>query len=141
MDGKRSRRPATANASSGRKSRGSLTSFLDKDLTSKIYGESEKANCSTNDSRASSPKSFSPPMLQREPSRRTIRPMSALGALNMTERKIREECTRNFADHWYLEGSDRFKTSVNHIVRLVKKCYPHQTVLPCIKFVLGFHLS
>lgn len=112
---KRKKRPSTATSARKEKNRGSLSNFLDKELTSKIYG-SHRANNDGNRYYDTFEVPLSPKS-QREQSRKMIRPVSATGRVEVTEKKIREECVKSFTGHWYLEDCDRFKTSSNHFVR------------------------
>jgi Ran GTPase-activating protein (RanGAP) involved in mRNA processing and transport len=99
----RQRRPRT----SGR-SRGSLSSFLDGNITNRIYGEKKPGE-------KLSPKGSTSPSFTL--SKRLTRPVSAATTFCIKEDKLRDECTRQFVDHWYLTDKDRFITSANHIVR------------------------
>lgn len=103
----RQRRPRT----SGR-SRGSLSSFLDGNITNRIYGEKRPEE-------KLSPKGSTSPSFTL--SKRLTHSVSAATTFCIKEDKLRDECTRQFVDHWYLTDKDRFITSANHIVRYDKQ--------------------
>lgn len=111
------KRPATAShVKSGavERNRGSLASFFDTKITKKVYGDVSM------NVEPRSVRGFSP----TRASTRSLRATISHGQLQLDEKTLQDHCDTGFREHWYLQDTDRFQTTANHLEKFVYSIKP-----------------